>query len=98
MANLEINIKKIEETARRLRAISHPMRITIITLLDNNNKMNVTEIYQMLKIEQGSASHHLNILKNQGILVSKRVGKQTYYSLKNGVLAQITECINKCNS
>lgn len=98
MAKIEIDIKKIEAVANKLRTISHPLRIAIITLLDNNGKMNVTEIYTKLKIEQATASHHLNILKNKGILVSTRVGKQTYYSLKKGILSQLNDCINKCGA
>ena len=71
MVKTEIDIKKLEEAASRLRAIAHPMRIAIISLLENNNKLNVTEIYAQLKIEQAAASHHLNILKNKGVLSSK---------------------------
>jgi DNA-binding transcriptional ArsR family regulator len=97
MSKLAIDIRHLEETAARLRAISHPMRIAIITLLDSAAKLNVTQIYNRLKIEQAAASHHLNILKSKGILVSKRVGKQTYYSLKQGALTRLIECINKCS-
>ena len=96
MAKTEIDIKKLENAANRLRAIAHPMRIAIISLLDNNVKLNVTEIYGKLKIEQASASHHLNILKNKGVLASKRVGKQTFYFLRNDTLRQILDCIDKC--
>ena len=56
-----------------------------------------TEIYSKLDIEQASASHHLNILKNKGVLVSKREGKKIYYSLKSVTLTEIIECINRCN-
>ena len=97
MAKKDLDIRKLEEAASKLRAIAHPMRIAIIGLLENSAKMNVTEIYEQLKIEQASASHHLNILKNKGILASKRDGKNTYYFLKHSVLSQIIECINKCN-
>jgi len=98
MAKTEIDIKKLEDAASRLRAIAHPMRIAIISLLDNSAKLNVTEIYARLKIEQAAASHHLNILKNKGVLSSKRAGKQTFYFLKNEALTQIIDCINKCGS
>lgn len=98
MAKTEIDLKKLEEAASRLRAIAHPMRIAIISLLENNPKLNVTEIYARLKIEQAAASHHLNILKNKGVLGSKRAGKQTFYFIRHDSLSQILECINKCGS
>ena len=63
-------------------------------MLENNKELNVTQIYGKLKIEQASASHHLNILKSKGILGSRRDGKNTYYFLKLQVLTQIIDCIN----
>ena len=97
MAKLVLDITKLEMAASKLRAIAHPMRIAIIDLLNEKSKMSVTEIYSILDIEQASASHHLNILKNKGILVSKREGKKIFYSLKSVTLTEIIECINRCN-
>jgi len=97
MAHLIINIDKLEAVASKLRAISHPMRIAIIDVLAKDTKLSVTEIYEKLDIEQATASHHLNILKNKGVLESKREGKKIYYSLKNVTLTDIIECINRCN-
>ncbi|MBU1011893.1 MAG: metalloregulator ArsR/SmtB family transcription factor [Bacteroidetes bacterium] len=97
MGNLLIDINKLEMAASKLRAIAHPMRIAILDLLNDSPKLSVTEIYEKLKIEQASASHHLNILKNKGVLVSKREGKKIFYSLKNISLTEIIECINRCN-
>lgn len=97
MGHLLINIDKLESAASKLRAISHPMRIAIIDLLAKDDKLSVTEIYEKLNIEQATASHHLNILKNKGVLDSKREGKKIYYSLKNVTLTEIIECINRCN-
>lgn len=97
MAHLEINIDKLEMAASKLRAISHPMRIAIIDLLADGNRLSVTEIYEALGIEQATASHHLNILKNKNVLLSKREGKKIYYNLRNMTLTEILECINRCN-
>ena len=95
--HLKLDIVKLEAAASKLRAMAHPMRIAIIELLNNNKRLNVTEIYEALHIEQAAASHHLNILKSKGILASKRDGKQIHYSLKNSTLLDIITCINKCN-
>ncbi len=97
MAKLVLDITKLEMAASKLRAIAHPMRIAIIDLLNEKNKLSVTEIYSALDIEQASASHHLNILKNKGVLISKREGKKIFYSLKSVTLSEIIECINRCN-
>ncbi|PKP04579.1 MAG: transcriptional regulator [Bacteroidetes bacterium HGW-Bacteroidetes-6] len=96
MAKQEIDIRKIEDIAQRLRAIAHPVRIKIISMLDKQQEMNVTTIYNKLEIEQAAASHHLNILKSKGILQSRRDGKNTYYSLKPNSISNLLDCINTC--
>jgi DNA-binding transcriptional ArsR family regulator len=97
MKKVKLDIEKLEIAASRLRAIAHPMRIAIIDLLTVNKKLTVTQIYERLNLEQASASHHLNILKNKGLLDSKRDGKMIYYSLKQTHLSDIIECIDRCN-
>jgi DNA-binding transcriptional ArsR family regulator len=97
MTKIDINVSKLELAASKLRAISHPMRIAIIDLLAQGEKLSVTEIYEALDIEQATASHHLNILKNKNVLISKREGKKIFYSLKNMTLTEIIECVNRCN-
>lgn len=97
MAQSKLDPKKLEDAASKLRAIAHPMRIAIIEMLEAKEQMNVTEIYEALKIEQASASHHLNILKTKNVLDSRRSGKKTFYYLKGDAVSQIVECINKCH-
>jgi DNA-binding transcriptional ArsR family regulator len=97
MGKIQLQIEKLEMASSKLRAMAHPMRIAIIDLLHNNQRMSVTEIYKKLKIEQAAASHHLNILKNKGVLVSQREGKKIYYALKSEMLTEIIDCLNRCN-
>ena len=97
MGKIQLQIEKLEKASSKLRAMAHPMRIAIIDMLNNGNRMSVTEIYKKLKIEQAAASHHLNILKNKGVLISQREGKKIFYSLKSDVLTEIIDCINRCN-
>lgn len=91
-----VEINKLESAAEMLKAIAHPLRINIVSMLDSNKKLNVTEIYKTLEVEQAVASHHLAILKNKGVLNAERSGKNCYYSLKHQRLSQIIECIDKC--
>jgi len=90
-----LNVERLEHAAGMLKAIAHPMRVAILNLLEEGKKMSVTEIHEKLKIEQSTTSHHLGILKDKGILASKRDGKNTYYYLKDNSLSKILECL-KC--
>ncbi|MDA3867132.1 MAG: metalloregulator ArsR/SmtB family transcription factor [Salinivirgaceae bacterium] len=92
----DLNIEQLEDAASMLKAIAHPMRIAILNFLEDGNKMTVTEIHKRLQIEQSTTSHHLGILKDKGVLCSKREGKNTYYFLKHERLSNIVNCISLC--
>lgn len=87
------SIEFLENSTETLRAIAHPARISIIDLLSKKGKMNVTEIYEHLKIEQAVASHHLRILKNKNVLIVEREGKNSIYSLKHDEFQEIVEIL-----
>lgn len=93
----DLKIEQLELAASMLKAISHPMRIAILNFLEDGKRMTVTEIHEKLKIEQSTTSHHLGILKDKGVLASKREGKNTYYYLRNDNFSKIMDCINKCS-
>jgi DNA-binding transcriptional ArsR family regulator len=97
MKIIELNLVQLENAANALKAIAHPMRIAILSFLEDGKKMTVSEIHQKLGIEQSTTSHHLGILKDKGILISKREGKNTYYFLKHENLKNIVDCISRCS-
>lgn len=92
----DLTSEQLEIAASMLKAIAHPVRMEILDNLDKGKKLNVTEIHKMLGIEQSSASHHLGILKDKGVLLSMRKGKRTFYYLKHDNIANIIECVSKC--
>ena len=89
---------QLEEAANMLKAIAHPLRISILSYLEGGKKLTVTQIHELLGIEQSTTSHHLGILKDKGVLCSKREGKNTYYYLKDTSLSNIVHCVGKCTS
>lgn len=93
----DLNVEKLENAANMLKAMSHPVRIAILNMLEEGKKLTVTEIHEQLKIEQSAASHHLGILKDKGVLASKRDGKNSYYFLKHDSLSKIIDCISNCS-
>ena len=92
-----LGTEKLEKAATMLKVMAHPIRLAIIDLLGVNSKINVTEIYEALSIEQAAASHHLTLLKSKGLLSSERDGKNCVYFLKHDRITQIVSCIEKCN-
>ena len=92
----ELNADRLEIAASMLKAIAHPMRIAILKYLEGNKRLTVTQIHKLLGIEQSTTSHHLGILKDKGVLCSKREGKNTYYFLKYEILSQIIDNLQTC--
>ncbi len=90
-------IKLIYPELRRivltLRAIGHDLRKKIIELLNENESMNVTDIYVKLRIEQSVASQHLAILRRSGIVLTSRKGKFIYYTLNNKRLEEVSNLV-----
>ncbi len=88
--------ERLEQAAAVLRSMAHPVRIAIMNILEGGKKMTVSEIHEKLGIGQSAASHHLGILKDKGVLCSKRSGKNSWYYLKNDILSQLIDCVNRC--
>ncbi len=92
----DLNPEEVERAANMIKAISHPMRLAILGYLGEEKQLSVTEIHKLLEIEQSTASHHLGILKDKGILASERRGKNTLYYLKRKNLSTLIKCISEC--
>ena len=92
----ELSTENLEKAAIMLKAIAHPIRLSIVGALEDGIKLTVSEIHKQLGIEQSTASHHLGILKDRGVLVSKREGKNTWYYLKHKNLKTILSCVSDC--
>ena len=88
------SIEEITITADFLRVISEDNRLKILCLLKNGEKC-VCEIWQFLNLSQNLTSHHLKVLKDFGLLNSRKDGLKIYYSLSEKDLRKYKEQLNK---
>lgn len=91
---ININYDNLRSAVLVLRAINHELRRQIISLLEDEVRMTVTDIYIKLRIEQSVASQHLAILRKAGIVSPFREGKFIYYSLEKERLSQIAQLVS----
>ena len=63
-----------------LKVISEENRLLLLCLL-KKGEMCVCEIWQHLGLPQNLVSHHLKVLKNFGLIKSRREGTKIIYSL-----------------
>lgn len=60
-------------------AISHPMRLRALVLLEQEGELCVCELTHALGLVQPVISRHLGQLKEAGLLLSRRQGLWVYY-------------------
>jgi len=88
---IKIDFLQVKKAAVTLRAINHKLRQQIMRLLEDQQRMTVTEIYVQLRLEQSVASQHLAILRRAGIVETFRDGKYISYSINAERLAQLNQ-------
>jgi DNA-binding transcriptional ArsR family regulator len=87
--SLHVNLETSKQAAKILRAINHPLRQQILSLIHTKGEVPVTEMYITLRIEQSVASMHLSILRGAGVVKTRRDGKTINYSINHEKLVAI---------
>ena len=89
-----LSAEAVQQAATMLKCIGHPVRLLIIELLDRTGEQNVKTIYERLGIEQAVASQHLNLMRDKGILASRRDGVNVFYRIEDPRVTQVIDCIH----
>jgi len=70
-----------------LKALANETRLKMLRLL-SKREMCVCELTVALDLTQPTASHHLNILENMGLIKDRKEGKWVFYSVARPELVQ----------
>ena len=76
-----------------LRCLGHPVRLSIVDLLERGDELTVTEIYETLGLEQAVCSQHLVLMRDKGILSRRREGVNVLYRIADGRVLKVLECV-----
>lgn len=68
----------VVRAAQCLKAMSHPLRLKILCVL-GTERVSVQDIVEQVGTTQSNISQHLGILRNKGILASKKDANRVYY-------------------
>ncbi len=68
---------QIEDVARLLKSIAHPIRLKILCLLQDG-ELSVGDLLEVVGTTNGNLSQHLAILRHQGIIVSHKEANFIY--------------------
>ncbi|WNM62707.1 ArsR/SmtB family transcription factor [Candidatus Nitrospira neomarina] len=70
--------------ASKLKVVSDPTRLAVLEALMSGQK-NVGELMEHLEVEQSLLSHHLSVLRDNGLVEATREGKTMIYKLPEHV-------------
>jgi ArsR family transcriptional regulator, arsenate/arsenite/antimonite-responsive transcriptional repressor len=70
------------------KALNDPTRREILELLKNKD-LTAGEIADQFHISWPSVSHHLELLKRAGLVVSVKEGQYVYYSINTTVMDEV---------
>lgn len=84
--------EKAGKAASLLRAMSNERRLLILCRL-NSNEMSVSELLATTSLSQSALSQHLAVLRNDGLVETRREGQNIYYCLGDPAVARIIEAL-----
>jgi len=84
----------LKEAVDFLRVISDKCRLHILHLL-RKKEMCVCDIWQALNSPQNLTSHHLKVLKDFGLISSRKDGLKVFYKLNPKALKKYQKVLNR---
>jgi len=87
VANEVANPEMADKQSRFFKALADETRLRILKLL-KIREMCVCEVMVALDLTQPTASHHLGILENAGLVKNRKEGKWVFYSLADPKLIE----------
>jgi ArsR family transcriptional regulator len=89
----------VDHASNCLKAMAHPLRLKILCLLMQFEKISVLDLVEAVGTSQSNISQHLSILKEKGLLRCEKNANKVYYRLVDEDLALLVSSVRKafCN-
>ena len=70
----------VEQAARALKAMAHPLRLRILCVI-GTAEMSVQDIVEAVGTSQSNVSQHLAILRDKEVLLARKDANRVYYRI-----------------
>lgn len=70
----------IQQAARAMKAIAHPLRLKVLCVL-GNQEFSVQDIVEQVGTTQSNISQHLAKMRDQGVLATRKESNWVYYRI-----------------
>jgi DNA-binding transcriptional ArsR family regulator len=92
--NLIEKQEHIETAARALKSIAHPLRLKVLCVLGDQEAC-VQEIVDAVGTSQSNISQHLAILRDNGVLVTRKDANRVFYRVGDHRTLQLIEVMRE---
>lgn len=83
------NEEDIIHASHSLKAMAHPLRLEILCILGGSGEVSVQDIVEKVGTSQSNISQHLSILREKGILASRKDANKVYYRIADPKILQL---------
>lgn len=83
------NEEDIFNASHSLKAMAHPLRLKILCILGGVGEVSVQDIVEQVGTSQSNISQHLSILREKGILASRKDANKVYYRVADDKILQL---------
>ena len=89
---MKITRQEAEIRAKIIKAMAHPVRLMVIEFLKDRER-SFPEIFDLFKLDKSTVSKHLLVLKEAGIVSSRKDGADMMYKLDVPCITDFFSCI-----
>ncbi|OPY78858.1 MAG: putative HTH-type transcriptional regulator [Syntrophorhabdus sp. PtaU1.Bin153] len=87
-----ISFQEAEIRSNIIKALAHPVRLMIVDLLNHGQKP-FSEINSTFQLDKSTISKHLLVLKEAGIVSSRKDGHDMIYELEAPCVTDFFACV-----
>ncbi len=87
-----ISFEEAEIRARIIKAMGHPVRLMMVEFLKKRER-SFSDIFDLFKLDKSTVSKHLLVLKEAGIVSSKKDGADMVYKLEVPCVTDFFGCV-----
>ncbi len=88
--SLHAQDEDIEQACQSIKGLAHPIRLKVLCIL-GSGEMSVSDLARECSTSQANISSHLSILRQSGILTTRREAHTIYYRIRDPRMIQLMD-------
>ena len=87
-----ISFEEAEIRSKIIKSMAHPVRLMMIEML-KTGEHSFSQIFDLFKLDKSTVSKHLLVLKESGIISSRKTGSDMIYRLDVPCITDFFSCV-----